>query len=82
MSLCYKQNLIFQLRAVRLSIAGYTPHMENVEPTNCGTKFCYGEKNENNKAKRGFHTTSFPILLIVPKYSIVESIRPMRHIYQ
>ena len=24
MSLCYKQNLVFQLRAVRPSIAGYT----------------------------------------------------------
>ena len=48
MSLCYKQNLVFQLRAVRPSWFSYD---------------------------------FLPILLIVSKYSIVESIRPMRHIY-
>ena len=47
MSLCYKQNLIFQLRAVRLSIAGYTaPNMENVEPTTVGRSFATGKRTK------------------------------------
>ena len=57
MSLCYKQNLIFQLRAAQPPYGKRRAH-------NCGTKFCYGQKNENNKAKRGFHTTSFTFYLL------------------
>ena len=70
MSLCYKQNLVFQLRAVRPSIAGYTaPIWKTYSP-------------QLWEGKAWFSYDFLPILLIVPKYSIVESIRPMRHIYQ
>ena len=40
---------------------------------NCGMKFCYRQKNKNNKAKLGFHTTFFPFFLLflsIPLWSL------------
>ena len=60
MSLCYKQNLVFQLWAVYPAIAGdKQPTYEKRRARNCRTKFYYRQKNKNNKAKCSFHTTFY-----------------------
>ena len=57
MLLCYKQNLVFQLKAVQPAVVGPTA-------LNWETKFCYGQRNKNNKAKLGFHRTFFSFFLL------------------
>ena len=67
MSLCYKQNLVFHMGAVQPTIAGKR------RARNCGMEFCYRQKNKNNKAKLGFHTTFFPFFLLflsIPLWSL------------
>ena len=77
--LCFIVFVLLPVAKLRPTVAGSTfsscglfiPQLRATQPPygkrrahNCGTKFCYGQKNENNKAKRGFHTTSFPFYLL------------------
>ena len=64
MLLCYKQNLVFQLKAVQPAVVGPTALNCKRRALNCETKFCYGQRNKNNKAKLGFHRTFFSFFLL------------------
>ena len=73
MSLCYKQNLVFHMGLCSPQLRDEQPPYGKRRARNCGMKFCYRQKNKNNKAKLGFHTTFFPFFLLflsIPLWSL------------
>ena len=70
-TLCLIVFVLLPVAKLRPTVVGSTfsiwglcsPQLRDEQPTigkrrarNCGTKFCYGQKDKNNKAKLSFHT--------------------------